>query len=187
MNGLKRGSAAIVGAAESDIGAVAELTCPSIDLMAQGIQRALADCGLSLKDVDGLFCATTQARTSAMSLVRISRPAESALYRFHHRRRLVVRDPRGARAGARSRRAVLGGGDRLWQHAAHRRPAAGLGARDTIRTRRRSGRSCRPAPMRWRRRGTCTSSAPRANSWPRWRWRRANGRCSIRRRGRRSR
>jgi acetyl-CoA acetyltransferase len=63
-----RGSVAIVGAAESDIGAVAALMSP-IDLMAQGIHRALADAGLSLRDVDGLFCATTQARTSAMSLV----------------------------------------------------------------------------------------------------------------------
>ena len=68
MNGLTRGSAAIVGAAESDIGAVAALMSP-MDLMAQGIHRALEDAGLSLKDVDGLFCATTQARTSAMSLV----------------------------------------------------------------------------------------------------------------------
>ena len=39
-----------------------------LDLMAQGIHRALADCGLRLKDVDGIFCAATQARTSAMSL-----------------------------------------------------------------------------------------------------------------------
>src|ERR1700679_2695625 len=68
MRGLQRGSAAIVGVAESDIGAVADLMSP-IDLMAQGIQRALADCGLTLRDVDGLFCATTQARTSALSLV----------------------------------------------------------------------------------------------------------------------
>jgi acetyl-CoA acetyltransferase len=67
MRGLQRGGAAIVGVAESDIGAVAALMSP-IDLMAQGIHRALADCGLTLKDVDGLFCATTQARTSAMSL-----------------------------------------------------------------------------------------------------------------------
>src|SRR6201996_6679604 len=67
MNGLIRGSAAIVGAAESDIGAVAANMSP-IDLMAQGIHRALADCGLTLRDVDGLFCATTQARTSAMSM-----------------------------------------------------------------------------------------------------------------------
>ncbi len=68
MDGLIRGSAAIVGAAESDLGAVAALMNP-MDLMAQGIHRALEDAGLELKDVDGLFCATTQARTSAMSLV----------------------------------------------------------------------------------------------------------------------
>jgi acetyl-CoA acetyltransferase len=68
MKGLVRGSAAIVGAAESDLGAVAALMNP-MDLMAQGIHRALEDAGLELKDVDGLFCATTQARTSAMSLV----------------------------------------------------------------------------------------------------------------------
>jgi acetyl-CoA acetyltransferase len=64
---VTRGSVAIVGAAESDLGAVAALMSP-IDLMAQGIHRALQDAGLALADVDGLFCATTQARTSAMSL-----------------------------------------------------------------------------------------------------------------------
>src|SRR3954469_18791693 len=68
MAGAARGSVAIVGAAESDLGAVAALMSP-IDLMAQGIDRALHDAGLTLQDVDGLFCATTQARTSAMSLV----------------------------------------------------------------------------------------------------------------------
>jgi acetyl-CoA acetyltransferase len=68
MNGLTRGSAAIIGAAESDIGAVAALMSP-IDLMAQGISRALDDAGLSLSDVDGVFSATSQARTSVMSLV----------------------------------------------------------------------------------------------------------------------
>ena len=66
--GLTRGSAAIVGAAESDIGAVASAMTP-IDLMAQGIHRALNDAGLTLKDVDGVFSATSQARTSVMSLV----------------------------------------------------------------------------------------------------------------------
>ena len=65
---VKRGSVAIVGAAESDIGAVAALMSP-MDLMAQGVSRALDDAGLTLKDVDGVFCATTQVRTSAMSLV----------------------------------------------------------------------------------------------------------------------
>src|SRR6201997_3090806 len=67
MDGLQRGSAAIVGVAESDLGAVAKEMSP-IDLMAQGIQRALADCGLHLRDVDGLLCATTQSRTSGLSL-----------------------------------------------------------------------------------------------------------------------
>ncbi len=68
MANVTRGSVAIVGAAESDLGAVAALMSP-LDLMAQGIHRALIDAGLTLADVDGLFCATTQARTSAMSLV----------------------------------------------------------------------------------------------------------------------
>jgi acetyl-CoA acetyltransferase len=67
VSGLQRGGAAIVGAAESDLGNVAE-GLNVIDLMAQGIGRALEDCGLGLKDVDGLFCATTQARTSGLSL-----------------------------------------------------------------------------------------------------------------------
>jgi acetyl-CoA acetyltransferase len=67
MSGLKRGGAVIVGAAESDLGKVAEEMSP-LDLMAQGTQRALADCGASLKDVDGLFCATAQARLSVLAL-----------------------------------------------------------------------------------------------------------------------
>ncbi|HZU90221.1 MAG TPA: thiolase, partial [Stellaceae bacterium] len=66
MNGLQRGGAAIVGVAESDLGHVAD-GLGVIDLMAQGTARALADCGLALTDVDGLFCATTQARTSGLS------------------------------------------------------------------------------------------------------------------------
>jgi acetyl-CoA acetyltransferase len=67
MAGLVRGGAAIVGAAESDLGAVAAEISP-IDLMAQGIHRALADCGMALRDVDGLLCATAQSRTSGLSL-----------------------------------------------------------------------------------------------------------------------
>ena len=67
MDGLQRGAAAIVGVAESDLGAVAAEMSP-IDLMAQGIHRALADCGLSLSDVDGLICATAQSRTSGLNL-----------------------------------------------------------------------------------------------------------------------
>jgi acetyl-CoA acetyltransferase len=67
MTGVTRGSVAIVGAAESDLGAVAALMSP-LDLMAQGIHRALHDAGLALKNVDALFCASTQARTSATAL-----------------------------------------------------------------------------------------------------------------------
>ena len=67
MDGLKRGGAAIVGVAESDLGQVAE-GMSVFDLMAQGAKRALDDCGLSLKDVDGLFSATTQSRLSVLGL-----------------------------------------------------------------------------------------------------------------------
>ena len=67
MSDLKRGGAAIVGAAESDIGQVGP-GFNVIDLMAQGVTRALDDCGLGLKDVDGLICAATQSRTSPLNL-----------------------------------------------------------------------------------------------------------------------
>ncbi|HJZ29696.1 MAG TPA: acetyl-CoA acetyltransferase [Hyphomicrobiaceae bacterium] len=66
MEGLKRASAAIVGVAESDLGQVAD-GMSVIDLMAQGTMRALDDCGLSLKDIDAVFCATAQARLSALA------------------------------------------------------------------------------------------------------------------------
>src|SRR6202162_4794298 len=67
MSGLKRGGAAIVGVAESDLGQVADGLNP-IDLMAQGIARAAEDAGLRLRDIDGLLCASTQSRTSGLSL-----------------------------------------------------------------------------------------------------------------------
>jgi acetyl-CoA acetyltransferase len=67
MGGPKRASAAIVGVAESDLGHVAD-GLSVIDLMAQGVQRALDDCGLRLKDIDGVFSATTQSRLSVLAL-----------------------------------------------------------------------------------------------------------------------
>ncbi|QHE87551.1 acetyl-CoA acetyltransferase [Hydrogenophaga sp. BPS33] len=67
MTGLERGSAAVVGVAESDLGAVAAGTTP-VDLMAQASIRALDDCGLSLKDVDGIFAATSQLRNPTLQL-----------------------------------------------------------------------------------------------------------------------
>jgi acetyl-CoA acetyltransferase len=59
--------AVIVGAAESDLGEVGP-GFSAVDLMAQGVQRALADCGLGLRDVDGLFCASTQSRMAGLAL-----------------------------------------------------------------------------------------------------------------------
>jgi acetyl-CoA acetyltransferase len=67
MSGLQRGSVAAVGAAESDLGQVAPGTSP-LDLMAQATIRALGDCGLALKDVDGLFVAATQVRMGPLAL-----------------------------------------------------------------------------------------------------------------------
>jgi acetyl-CoA acetyltransferase len=67
MSGLARGSVAIVGVAESDLGQVAPHTSP-VDLMAQATRRALDDCGLRLADVDGLFAATTQVRMATLAL-----------------------------------------------------------------------------------------------------------------------
>ena len=57
----------MVGVAESDLGQVAPGTTP-VDLMAQGVLRALADCGLQLSDVDGLFVASTQQRFATLAL-----------------------------------------------------------------------------------------------------------------------
>ena len=67
MKSPGRGSVAIVGVAESDLGLVAPGLTP-IDLMAQGVARALDDCGLALKDVDGVFAASGQSRAPVMAL-----------------------------------------------------------------------------------------------------------------------
>lgn len=62
-----RGQVAIVGVAESDLGEVLPGTTP-LDLMAQGILRALDDCGLGLRDVDAVFAATAQSRSPVMGI-----------------------------------------------------------------------------------------------------------------------
>ncbi|WP_439619056.1 thiolase [Shinella sp.] len=67
MTKAKRGSVAVVGAAESDLGRAADHMTP-VDLMAQAVQRALDDCGLRLQDVDGLFAATSQVRMAPLAL-----------------------------------------------------------------------------------------------------------------------
>jgi acetyl-CoA acetyltransferase len=64
---MTRGSVAIVGVAESDLGQVAAGTSP-VDLMAQATFRALAESGLTLADVDGVFCAASQLRMPTLSL-----------------------------------------------------------------------------------------------------------------------
>lgn len=67
MNAFATTQAVIAGAAESDLGEVGPGFSP-MDLMAQGVQRALADCGLRLADVDGIFCATSQSRLAGLAL-----------------------------------------------------------------------------------------------------------------------
>jgi len=61
-----RGSVAIVGTAESDLGLVAPGMSPA-DLMAQATHRALANCGLKLSDVDGVFAAAGQYRVPTLT------------------------------------------------------------------------------------------------------------------------
>jgi acetyl-CoA acetyltransferase len=67
MSGLTRGSVAVVGVAESDLGQVAPNTSV-VDLMAQATMRALDDCGLKLSDIDAVLGATSQSRYPAMAL-----------------------------------------------------------------------------------------------------------------------
>ena len=67
MTASSSGSVAIVGVAESDLGVCAPGTSP-VDLMAQAARRALDDCGLSLNDVDGVFCASTERRMATLAL-----------------------------------------------------------------------------------------------------------------------
>ncbi|MBI4192211.1 MAG: thiolase [Betaproteobacteria bacterium] len=61
MNNLKRGSVAIVGAAESDLGAAPPDTSP-LDLIAQATHRALEDAGMKLSDIDAAFVSSNQMR-----------------------------------------------------------------------------------------------------------------------------
>ncbi len=54
MSKLKRGSVAVVGVAESDLGDVGPDRYP-IDLAAQASVRALAEAGLTTRDVDAVY------------------------------------------------------------------------------------------------------------------------------------
>jgi acetyl-CoA acetyltransferase len=61
-----RGKAAIVGAAESDLGEVGPGFTP-LDLMGQATERALADAGLRKDEVDGLFSASVYYQMPTLS------------------------------------------------------------------------------------------------------------------------
>jgi acetyl-CoA acetyltransferase len=67
MTTMKRGGAAVVGVAESDLGIVGPGMSP-VDLMAQATMRALDDSGLALSDVDAVFAASAQVRFGPMML-----------------------------------------------------------------------------------------------------------------------
>jgi uncharacterized OB-fold protein len=118
-----------------------------IDLMAQGTQRALDDCGLKPEGRRRLFSATTQSRLSVLGSPSIW--ARSAVHRLDHRRRLVVRVSRGPRherdrAGLCNVAVIAYGST---QRSVGRKQAS---VREVNPTRRRSSRSCRRAPTRWR-------------------------------------
>ncbi len=61
-----RGRAAIVGAAESDLGEVGPRFTP-LDLLGQATNRALVDAGLEKKDIDGLFSASAYYSMATVS------------------------------------------------------------------------------------------------------------------------
>ena len=184
MDGLQRGAAAIVGVAESDLGAVAAEMSP-IDLMAQGIHRALADCGLKLSDVDGLICATAQSRTSGLNLAEYLGISPAFIdttilggssFMFH------VAHAQAALQLGLCQVAVIAYGST--QRTIGRRHAS---VREYNPYETRSGRFCRRPPTRLPPRATCTNTARPASNWPRSRWRRASGHCSTRLPGKRSR
>jgi acetyl-CoA acetyltransferase len=62
-----RGKAAIVGAAESDLGEVGPGFTP-LDLIGQASVRALTDAGLEKKDIDGLFSASVYYQMPTLSV-----------------------------------------------------------------------------------------------------------------------
>jgi acetyl-CoA acetyltransferase len=71
-----RGRAAVVGAAESDLGEVGPGYTP-LDLIGQATTRALEDAGLKKEDVDGLFSAYYHMPTLSMGEYLSIRPRYS--------------------------------------------------------------------------------------------------------------
>ena len=67
MSGLTRGSVAVCGVAESDLGQVAPNTSP-VDLMAQATVRAVDDAGIKLSEIDAVLAVCSQTRYAASLL-----------------------------------------------------------------------------------------------------------------------
>ncbi len=67
MSTSSRGSVAIVGVAESDLGEAPPDTSP-LDLMAQATSRALDDAGMGLGDIDAVFVSSSQLRMPTQNL-----------------------------------------------------------------------------------------------------------------------
>src|SRR5262245_54960535 len=146
-----------------------------IDLMAQGVYRALDDAGLKISDVDGIFAATSQVRLSALALSEYLKLPSAYLgstitggssFMLH-----VAQAQAAIQQGLCEVVAIAYGST---QRTVGRKTAS---AREQILMKRPSSRSFHPRPMLWRQPGTCSSSARPANNLPRSRWQRATGRC----------
>jgi acetyl-CoA acetyltransferase len=148
-----RGSTAIVGVGTAGVGQAPGRT--HLELLAQASASALAEAGLTLKDVDGLFTST--------------------LVNFFPT--LTVGEYLGIRpkvAGGTN----LGGASFV-DHVMSATLALNAGLCDVALicygSNARSGSGKHPH-TRWWPPATCINSAPRGGILPRWRWRRANGR-----------
>ena len=128
MEGLKRGSAAIVGVAESDLGQVAEGT---LRLRSDGA-RSRARARRLRPEIEGRRRAVLSHHPEPVVGPRARRIPrnQSSIPGFDHRRRFVLRVSRGACDGRDCARPLQRRRDCLWQHAAQRRPQAGVRARD---------------------------------------------------------
>jgi acetyl-CoA acetyltransferase len=173
MSGLRRGSVAVVGVAESDLGQVAPNTS-IFDMMAQATMLALDDCGLKLSDIDAVLGSCSQSRYAARGLCE---------YLDIHPKFFD---------------GTVIGGSSFMTHVAHAQAAIELGLckvaliaygstqrtvsraaaspRESILTNHRTVRYCHAVRTRWRPHATCTSTARRARISPKSSSPRANGR-----------
>jgi acetyl-CoA C-acetyltransferase len=152
-------------------------------LHAECARGALADAGLTLQDVDGYFCAGDAPGLGPNSMADYL-GLKPAPRRRHRHRRLGLPAPRGARgAGHRDGRCNVA----LITLAGRPRSEGSSGVAPRIVTPTtpdvpfempyaRSPSTC----THWRRRATCTNSAPRPSSWRGSRWRRRTTRSTTR-------